>query len=346
MRKKDIIFKQLCECAPWIVRFALFKMPSIEKLHHRDIDEQAARLTGYDQSYQQISRGSFSGTFTSCTVDQELSLFFEKTNQVLYVNAMVPRDYYAIGLLMNADRTLVLNCEPFPKGAAFILPPGSELEGISSPDMRFCIVHVSCDLLKRVLEHQYQELDLFGSDYLQYMRIHGKQDTRPLFSLLEDFQTGADKAHLSLENANQLAALKNSLLDTICSVFISNSEPGRLKRGMTTRNKHHRLFHDALDIIRNNICEELTVGKLCEELTASRRTLEYVFNENIKMSPAKYIRALRLNNIRREILSKERDTLGDIAARWGIWHLGHFSRDYYQLFGELPSVTKGSAARR
>ena len=322
------------------------KNPLIRKLHHRDIDEQAARLTGYDQSYQQISRGSFRGTFTTCDVDPELSLFFEKTNQVLYQNALVPRDYYAIGLLMNTDRTLVLNCEPFPKGAAFILPPGSEMEGISSPDMKICIVHVSCDLLKRALQHQYRELDLFSPDYLPYMLIQNEKETRPLISILEDFHSGADKAHLSLESTNQLAALKNALMETICSVFITRKDQSRTKSGITTITRHHRLFHDALDIIKDNICEELTVGKLCEELTTSRRTLEYVFNENIKMSPARYIRALRLNNIRREIMSRVPGTLGDIAAKWGIWHLGRFSRDYYELFGELPSATKGNTGRR
>lgn len=322
------------------------KTPRIRKLYHRDIDEQAARLTGYGQSYQQISKGSFSGTFTSCDIDPELSLFFEKTNQVLYQNAMVPRDHYAIGLLMNADRTLVLNCEPFPEGAAFIVPPGSEMEGISSPDMRICIVHVSSDLLKRALQLQYRELNLFKPDYLPYMLIQNEKETRPLFSLLDDFQTGADNAQLSLDSAAQLAALKNALIETICSVFITRKDTGGNRSGIRTRNKHHRLFRDALDIISDNICEELTVGKLCEELTASRRTLEYVFNESIKMSPAKYIRAWRLNNVRREILSMEHDTLGDIAARWGIWHLGRFAQDYYQLFGELPSVTKGSAGRR
>ena len=119
-----------------------------------------------------------------------------------------PRDYYAIGLLMNTDRTLVLNCEPFPKGAAFILPPGSEMEGISSPDMKICIVHVSCDLLKRALQHQYRELNLFNPDFLPYMLIQNEKETRPLISILEDFHSGADKAHLSLESASQLAALK------------------------------------------------------------------------------------------------------------------------------------------
>ena len=322
------------------------KKPEIWKLHHRDIDEQAARLTGYEQSYQQISRGPFRGTFTTCNLDPELSLFFESTNQVLYQNAMVPRDYYAIGLLMNTDRTLVLNCEPFPKGAAFILPPGSEMEGISSPDMKICIVHVSRDLLKQTLQHQYREVNLFNPDYLPYMLIQNEKETRPLVSLLEDFHTGADEAHLSLESANQLAALKNALVETICSVFIARKESGRTKSGMTTITRHQRLFHDALDIIKDNLRDELSVGHLCQELAASRRTLEYVFNENIKMSPARYIRTLRLNNIRREIMSREPGTLGDIAAKWGIWHLGRFSRDYYELFGELPSATKGNAVGR
>ncbi|GHU15365.1 hypothetical protein AGMMS50225_28560 [Betaproteobacteria bacterium] len=33
------------------------------------------------------------------------------------------------------------------------------------------------------------------------------------------------------------------------------------------------------------------------------------------------------------------DTVGDIAARWGFWHLSHFAADYKEMFGELPSDT-------
>ena len=322
------------------------KKPLIKKLHHRDIDEQAARLTGYGQSYQQISKGPFSGTFITYDMDAELSLFFESTNQVLYQNAMVPRNYYAIGLLMNTDRTLVLNNEPFPQGSAFILPPGSEMEGISSPDMKICIIHVSCNLLKQALQNQYEDRILFNPEYIPYTLITDEKDTHPLVALLHDFQSGADNVHFSLQSAQQLASLKDTLLETICSVFFLRSGHSRMNPGSRTRNKHHRLFHDALDLIEHNICEELTVGKLCETLTVSRRTLEYVFNENIKMSPARYIRAFRLNNIRREILSRECDNLGDIAAKWGIWHLGRFSQDYHRLFGELPSATKERVARR
>ena len=318
------------------------KNPLLRKLHHRDIDEQAARLTGYEQSYQQISRGHFSGTFTSCELDSELGLYFESTNQVLYQNGAVPDNFYAVGLLMDTAKPLIFNCEALPRGGAFILPPRAVLDGTSSPDMKICVVHVSCELLQQAFQHQYREHRPFRPDHIPYKLVTNARDTWTLHSLLEDFLDGASAGQLSLESANQLAAFKNTLVETIGSLFIAQRVHGRFK----IRNKHHRLFHDALDIIEDNLCEELTVGKLCKELLVSRRNLEYIFNENIEMSPAKYIKVLRLNNIRREILTMRYETLGDIAAKWGIWHLGRFARDYYQLFGELPSATKGSVYTR
>ncbi len=318
------------------------KNPLLKQLHHRDIDEQAARLSGYDQSYQQISKGSFVGTFSSCELDAELGLYFEATNQVLYQVGTVPDKFYAVGLLMDTGKPLIFNCESLPRGGAFILPPRSVMDGTSSPNMKICIVHVSGDLLRQAFQHQYHEYRPFRPEYIPYKLVTNAQDTQPLHSLLEDFLNGAAQGQLSLESANQLAAFKNILIETIGALFVAKRGHGRIR----IRNKHHRLFHDALDIIEDNLCEELTVGKLCKELLVSRRNLEYIFNENIETSPARYIRVLRLNNIRREILSTEAGTLGDIAAKWGIWHLGRFARDYYQLFGELPSATRGSVDRR
>ena len=318
------------------------KIPTIEQVSHRDIDEQAARLTGYNQSYQQISKGCFVGNFTSCELDSDLGLYFETTNQVLYQTGTVPDRFYAVGLLMDTGKPLIFNCETLPRGGAFILPPRSVLDGTSSANMKVCIVHVSCDLLRRSFQHQYHDYRPLRPEYIPYKLVTNARETGPLHTLLDDFLSGSAQGQISLESANQLAAFKNTLVETIGALFIATHGQGRFK----IRNKHHRLFHDALDIIEDNLCEALTVGKLCKELLVSRRTLEYIFNENIEMSPARYIRVLRLNNIRREILSMEPGTLGDIAAKWGIWHLGRFSRDYHQLFGELPSTTKGNIAGR
>jgi AraC-type DNA-binding domain-containing proteins len=59
------------------------------------------------------------------------------------------------------------------------------------------------------------------------------------------------------------------------------------------------------------------------------------------MSPARYVKAVRLNAVRRELRSV-RDpfiSIYDVAARWGFWHFGHFSADYKRQFAELPSDT-------
>jgi AraC family transcriptional regulator, ethanolamine operon transcriptional activator len=53
-----------------------------------------------------------------------------------------------------------------------------------------------------------------------------------------------------------------------------------------------------------------------------------------------YLRVMRLNRVRRELQTHRRDSIGDVAARWGFWHLSRFAADYSRLFGELPSATR------
>jgi AraC family ethanolamine operon transcriptional activator len=57
------------------------------------------------------------------------------------------------------------------------------------------------------------------------------------------------------------------------------------------------------------------------------------------MSPVTYLRALRLNGVRRELKRGGDEAVADRAARWGFWHQSRFAADYKHLFGELPSET-------
>ncbi len=58
--------------------------------------------------------------------------------------------------------------------------------------------------------------------------------------------------------------------------------------------------------------------------------------------PLAYVRDLRLDRVRQDILATT-DSVGTIAYRRGISHLGRFAGDYRARFHELPSAT---AARR
>ena len=91
-----------------------------------------------------------------------------------------------------------------------------------------------------------------------------------------------------------------------------------------------------------HIDEAITVADLCIELGVSRRTLQYSFQDVLDLNPVKFLRAIRLNAVRRALKAADQRsgaTVADIAARWGFWHLSHFSAEYKAMFGELPSET-------
>jgi AraC family transcriptional regulator, ethanolamine operon transcriptional activator len=93
--------------------------------------------------------------------------------------------------------------------------------------------------------------------------------------------------------------------------------------------------------IEANLREPLSLGEICQAAGASCRTLFYGFQDIMGLSPKAFLRARRLNAVRRELLQSEAavSTIFDLASNWGFWHMGQFGRDYKAMFGELPSET-------
>ena len=65
------------------------------------------------------------------------------------------------------------------------------------------------------------------------------------------------------------------------------------------------------------------------------------------VSPLRYRRQAMLNRVRWALQSAPaHEGVHDVASQWGFWHMGQFSRDYRQMFGEAPSVTRQHARDR
>ena len=86
------------------------------------------------------------------------------------------------------------------------------------------------------------------------------------------------------------------------------------------------------------IAEEGALLQVCRHVGASRRKLNDCFRDVLGTSPLTYLRALRLNGVRRELRGGAA-SVQQAAARWGFWHLGELAADYRRQFGELPSQT-------
>jgi AraC family ethanolamine operon transcriptional activator len=81
--------------------------------------------------------------------------------------------------------------------------------------------------------------------------------------------------------------------------------------------------------------------KLCQISGVSERSLQYGFIEYLGLTPIQYLRIIRLNGAQSDLLntSNNKIKVSDVAMNWGFLELGRFSREYKQLFHELPSKT-------
>jgi AraC-like DNA-binding protein len=69
------------------------------------------------------------------------------------------------------------------------------------------------------------------------------------------------------------------------------------------------------------------------------RSLYAGFKEYLGVSPMQYLRDLRMECARTELMSGEASNVSGVALRWGFAHLGRFSNDYKLRYGETPSQT-------
>jgi AraC family transcriptional regulator, ethanolamine operon transcriptional activator len=101
------------------------------------------------------------------------------------------------------------------------------------------------------------------------------------------------------------------------------------------------LVKQAEEYLQAHLAAPITLMSLCKALNTSERPLSYGFQEVFGVSPMAYLKALRLQAVRTQLQLTDPAAIAiaEIAHRFRFNSLGHFSRDYKTMFGELPSDT-------
>jgi AraC-like DNA-binding protein len=91
------------------------------------------------------------------------------------------------------------------------------------------------------------------------------------------------------------------------------------------------------DFLRENAGEPITADQMALVAGVSLRSLYAGFKKYCGVSPMQYLRTLRLDGARQSLLNELDRNIAGIAMHWGFSHLGRFSMEYNQRFGESPS---------
>jgi AraC-like DNA-binding protein len=96
----------------------------------------------------------------------------------------------------------------------------------------------------------------------------------------------------------------------------------------------------AIDYMRANLDAPLTIADLAAVSGVAGKTLWTHFRTFTGTTPMRYLRNARLDDVQKALRRAEREeSITAIAMSRGFGHLGRFSRQYRERFGETPSET-------
>jgi AraC-like DNA-binding protein len=97
--------------------------------------------------------------------------------------------------------------------------------------------------------------------------------------------------------------------------------------------------------MREHLDKTVTLRELSETSGLRLRSLINAFQAVTGFSPMAYFKRERLSGVRQALQRPHpaRIRVIDVATAWGFWHMGHFTADYREMFGESPSETLRSS---
>lgn len=303
-----------------------------------DSQDHAGELTGWNQSYDQISRGAFHSRLVEIKFD-DFHIFQEDLSQAVFQTGQCCKDTVALGVFaaMSGEArwhggAVGMDDVLFLEGQGELVlttPRTSSMLGVGLPTRQ---LETWCDDLSDATRAGVRHL----SSALLRDRLAAEKLRLSLTNLIRELVNRPDE-ELPVAVARQLR-------DELALLFVNLlcGEPRGTERRVTGKAK--KVVQRARAYALDRREEPPSMLDVCKHTCVSLRTLHNCFQAVLGESPATYLKMLRLNGAKRDLIRRGGSAkVSDVAADWGFWHLSQFSSDYGRMFGELPSAARAAA---
>ena len=316
------------------------------QLDTRDADDHASCLQHWRQRYDQLSAGAFVGKFEEFWFGN-VQVFRERTNQVVHEVGSAWEGSRTVGVPVALDGTGWYCGEACGLDSLITLRGGDDLD-YRTPRVHDVVAVTTDTQAFSDYAAQVEHRDIEAEIGNRRVIAATPEQATTLRSFLLTVISSLEATPELLRHPQMRKGLEQAIYASLLAAISGSPDAARAP----TPGRGRQLIVDrAREYMSAHIDEPITVADLCTELEVSRRTLQYSFQDILNLNPVSFLRALRLNGVRRALKGAEHGhaAVADIAAQWGFWHLSHFAADYRTMFGELPSETlrsTGSSANR
>jgi AraC-like DNA-binding protein len=122
--------------------------------------------------------------------------------------------------------------------------------------------------------------------------------------------------------------------------FVNCLKSNKAQKYSAPRRRHLKIISEFEKLLASHSARQLKIPEFCNLIGVSERTLRTCCAEFLGMSPNRYLRLRHLNMVRAALrCSDSKETVAELARRFGFWELGRFAGIYRSVYGETPSTT-------
>ena len=301
-----------------------------------DISLHAASVQAWQQTYCQLTRGALESSLLQLS-GERFQIFRELINQRVVQSGEAPRGRICFAVPVAVPGPARVQGRAAGETHLFVLQGGDEFMFHMPMGMDLLAVTFDRNAFEAAVAETSHPDEVHAMLRQPVLQVSTAKLGQARSRLLNLFERVLMTDHISAAETEQ--CLESMLLSEMIDLLTSPDCDKRQRKGSSPGSyvveKCHRLTIEE----RFN---PLTVNDLCQRLRVSRRAMQNGFRSVADTTPINYIRCVRLNGARRELMCTRgaEVSIGDAASRWGFFHLSHFAADYQDLFGELPSQTR------
>lgn len=286
----------------------------------------------------QLSAGQYRGHYREMG-NEDVRIVLEQQNQIVHKRAIIEQDFCTVSFARSANNQVRVSEYDSFENSLFFLPANVEVDIQAGVDVETVYFRFEQSVFLESASAINSQLWERAADHVMLFSEVNRQPLEIFTDHLCQLSAMNSVHSLCEQQENMNASVMEYVLLALDSCLLLDDPSDDVlsrRRAATSVRQAINYIHAKLE---SHSCP--TILEICKDLQISQRNLQYNFKKVVGMTPNAYLYRLRLNKARSQLLCPAdiSVTVTQVASEWHFWHLGRFSNDYLQLFGELPSTT-------